>query len=204
MITVIGNLKGGTGKSTVAFNLALWLLERGRSVRVCDVDPQASLKDAAEVRVEEGYDPALEVATSLPSRAQGEVLVDIGLGEAAVHATALARAGRVLIPVAPSQADIWSTQRFLRTIAEASKGRRKPEVLAFLNRADTHPASRENGEALAALESLDGVKVLSTQLGQRIAFRRSFSEGLAVFELEPSGKAAVEVDALAAAVFGAT
>lgn len=29
MITVVGNLKGGSGKSTVAFNLAIWLLHKG-------------------------------------------------------------------------------------------------------------------------------------------------------------------------------
>ena len=34
MITVIGNFKGGTGKSTVAFNLAIWLASQGRKVAV--------------------------------------------------------------------------------------------------------------------------------------------------------------------------
>jgi chromosome partitioning protein len=43
---------------------------------------------------------------------------------------------------------------------------------------------------------------LKSRLSQRIAFRRSFSEGLAVFELEPSGKAAAELNALAREVFG--
>jgi chromosome partitioning protein len=35
-----------------------------------------------------------------------------------------------------------------------------------------------------------------------MAFRRSFSEGLGVVELEPRGKAAKELEALARAVFG--
>ncbi len=42
---------------------------------------------------------------------------------------------------------------------------------------------------------------MKPKLVQRLAFRRSFSEGLAAFELERGGKAAAELDALARAVF---
>ena len=47
MITVIANLKGGTGKSTVTFNLAIWLQSMGRRVTAIDLDPQQTLADAA-------------------------------------------------------------------------------------------------------------------------------------------------------------
>ena len=50
MITVIGSLKGGSGKSTVTFNLAVWLAMAEVSVLVIDADPQATLSDVAEVR----------------------------------------------------------------------------------------------------------------------------------------------------------
>ena len=52
----------------------------------------------------------------------------------------------------PSQADIWSTQRFLRFV-DSVVGKRKPEILGFINRADTHHAVRESDEAAAALVS---------------------------------------------------
>ncbi len=202
MITVIGNLKGGTGKSTVAFNLALWMLSKGREVQLCDLDPQATLRDAAEVRLEEGYDPVLEILDAIPAKPKTEILVDIGMSDTPHMREALARAHRVLIPVAPSQADVWSTQRFLTIIDEAVGRRKKPELLTFINRADTHPAARESKEAASALRQLGRLKVLRPSLGQRMAFRRSFSEGMAVFELDRRGKAASELDSLARSVFG--
>ncbi len=202
MITVVGNLKGGTGKSTVVFNLALWLLDRGNKIEVCDLDPQATLSDVAELRLEEGFAPFLPVSDCLPERDSGEMLVDIGVANMAGLCDALARADQIIIPVSPSQADVWSTQRFLEIVHATST--RSPKLYTFINRADTHPTARENAETEAALRQLGGLEVLSVRLAQRIVFRHSFSEGLAVFELEPSGKASQELTALAEAVYGVT
>lgn len=201
MITVVGNLKGGTGKSTVAFNLALWLLENGHTVDLCDLDPQATLRDAADVRTELGFEPAMSVWGRIPRTPKGQVLIDVGLSDQAAMRRALGRADRILVPVAPSQADVWSTQQFIEIIEDAAPKSRSPQILAFINRADTHPGSRENDEAVAALSQLPGVKVLKPRLAQRMAFRRSFSEGLAVFEMEPRGKAAAELLTLARALY---
>ncbi len=203
MIVVVGNLKGGTGKSTAVFNLALWHAHHMGDGAVCDLDPQATLRDAIDVRTEEEFEPRLDLIAELPARKKGPVLVDVGMWDTPAMRTALRRADRVLIPVAPSQADVWSTQRFLEIVADATKGKKSPGLFAFISRADTHPGSRENEEAAEALESIPGLKLLSSRLSQRIAFRRSFSEGLAVFELEPSGKAASELSTLAQEVFRA-
>ena len=64
MITVVGNLKGGSGKSTVACNLAVWMAHSGQNVVAFDLDPQATLSDVNEVRNEEETEPALRVFRS--------------------------------------------------------------------------------------------------------------------------------------------
>jgi len=203
MITVVGNLKGGTGKSTVVFNLALWLANAGHPIVLCDLDPQNTLRDAIDVRVEEGFEPTVSVFGTIPKNAKGNVIVDIGLSDMDAARTALGRADRVVIPVTPSQADVWATQQFLRIIDESTRGNdNKPAVFAFLNRADTHPAATENAETQDVLKQIPGIEVLDDLLSQRMAFRRSFSEGLGVFELEPRGKAAQELNALAQTLYG--
>lgn len=207
MITVIGNLKGGAGKSTVTFNLGIGLSLSGRTTVAYDLDPQMTLSDVMAIRVEQAYEPLFPVYLPDAQLKQkllshsGEVLVDVGSANIDGMKTALSLADRVLVPVPPSQADVWSTQRFMHIIAESRQGARMPEILIFINRADTHHAVRETDEASAALSSLPGVKVLPQRLGQRTAFRRSFSEGLAVYELEPRGKAAREMLDLASVLY---
>lgn len=199
MITLIGNLKGGTGKSTVTFNLALWTATKQNAhVVVCDLDPQATTSDAFEIRNEEGYLPSITPVHSLDDLGgiakNTEVLVDVGMSDMDAVKAAIAKADRIVIPVAPSQADVWSTQRFLKLVRDVRDD--TMDVLALLNRSDTHRAVRETDEAAEALAMLDGVRVLESRLYMRTTYRRSFSEGLAVFEMEPRSKAAKEVDAL--------
>ena len=74
---------------------------------------------------------------------------------------------------------------------------KKPEILGFINRADTHIGIRETGEAERALQMMPGITPLGVRLYQRTAYRRSFSEGLSVFELDPMGKASKEMQQLA-------
>lgn len=207
MITVIGSLKGGSGKSTVTFNLAIWLAMAEHNVAVIDADPQATLTDVLEVRRDERFQPMVERLDSAQMEDRGnllaeheEVLIDVGTASMENLKLAVTIADRLLVPVPPSQADIWSTQRFLRFV-DSVVGKRKPEILGFINRADTHHAVRESDEAAAALVSLPGIRHLKPRLSQRTVYRRSFSEGLAVFEQEPRGKGAAEWNALAAVLY---
>jgi len=205
MITVVGSLKGGSGKSTVTFNLAVWLAMADVNVQVIDLDPQATLRDVAEVRDEEGYAPAIKVhgkkaLAKVDPSSKGETLIDVGTADLETMKSAIVLADRVLVPVPPSQADIWSAQRFIQFV-DSLENEKSPELLAFINRGDTHHAIRETDEAAAALVSLPRIKFIKPRLAQRTVFRRSFSEGLAVFELTPKGKGSKEFNGLCATLY---
>ncbi len=206
MLTVVGNLKGGTGKSTVAFNLAVWLAHDKAGVMTFDLDPQCTLVDVCDVRQEDGFEPSVEVSTDLAKleelakdkKRKQPIIVDISASNMPAMERAISLADRILIPVQPSQADIWSTQRFLKIVRNSLDESNNTEVLGFINRADTHIGVRETDEAEQALQMLPGIKALDVRLYQRTAYRRSFSEGLGVFELDPMGKASKEMKKLAA------
>jgi len=212
MITVIANLKGGSGKSTVAFNLAVWLEKNGRRVVGYDLDPQCTFSDLGGLRREIGIRPDLTIhsvravlSEQLMSHRDCEVLVDVGAANMAAMKEAMTSADRILIPVPPSQADVWATQRFLHILGPdlaMVKMNGRQRTMAFVNRADTNKSIRETHETEAALRMLPGIdEVMPQRLKMRTSFRRSLSEGLAVFEMWPQSKAANEFRVLAAALY---
>jgi chromosome partitioning protein len=174
-------------------------------VMAFDLDPQCTLVDVCDVREEDGYEPTFEVSTSLDElelrvkdkKRSRPIIVDMSVGNMPAMEKAISLADRILIPIQPSQADIWSTQRFLKIVKDNINKKKKPEVLGFINRADTHVGVRETDEAESALKMMQGITPLKARLYQRTAYRRSFSEGLSVFELDPMGKASKEMQKLA-------
>ena len=200
MITVIGSLKGGSGKSTTSFNLAVWLLRQDFSTAIFDIDPQQTLLDAADCRAEDDMQPALNILSPKSNidkklleanKTHTEVLVDIGNSDMNAVRKAYKVADRIVVPVLPSQSDVWSLQRFLKLIKKIET-KPKLEIVTFINRADTHHMVMETRETLAVLKKLPGITVVPKMLSQRLGFRRSFSEGMGIFELEPRSKAAAE------------
>ena len=141
----------------------------------------------------------------LLSHGEHEVLVDVGAANMAAMKEAMTAADRILIPVPPSQADVWATQRFLHIVGpdlEAIKMNGRQKIMAFVNRADTNKSIRETHETEAALRMLPGIDVVLPQrLRMRTSFRRSLSEGLAAFEMWPRSKAAEEFRILATALY---
>ena len=212
MITVIANLKGGSGKSTVAFNLAVWLEKNQHPVIGYDLDPQCTFSDLGMLCKEIDIKPGIVIHSvravlkdQLLSHAGKEVLVDVGAANMAAMKEAITAADRILVPVPPSQTDVWATQRFLHIIGpdtDAVKINVNQQTLAFVNRADTNKSIRETHETEAALRMLPGIDtVLPQSLRLRTGFRRSLSEGLTVFEMWPKSKAAEEFRALAVALY---
>ena len=206
MITVVANLKGGSGKSTVSFNLAVWLAEQGIKVQAIDLDPQLTLHDVAQIRREEEHEPTLNVlAQEMPDLEEGvdgEMIIDVGAVNQQGMREAIRHADRVIIPVPPSQPDVWATQRFLKIVREARENVSKElAIYVFVNRADTHHAVRESDDTAAALAQLPDVTLLPQRLYQRTIYRRSMSEGLAVFELWRGSKGAEEFVAFAKALY---
>ena len=208
MITVIANLKGGSGKSTVTFNLAIWLKLKGEEVVAYDLDPQQTLCDVAQVRKEDATEPELDVIKTADedicdnfNSHSCHVLVDVGAANMYAMKKAISIADRVLIPVQPSQPDVWATQRFINIVNESCGDKAKPELVAFLNRADTHHSVTESDEAEEALTMLGTLKVIPKRLCQRTNFRRALSEGLSIFELSGKSKSAEEFDQFAQALY---
>ncbi len=206
MITLVGNLKGGTGKSTIAFNLAVWSAYQQRRTLLVDADPQHTTSDLVALRREEGHQPMLYSLIAEERRLGEEIgnavhvfesiIVDIAAGDRESFRAALKDADRLVIPLLPGQADVWALHNFMELVNDAKREKPSLIVTAVINRADTNVQIRETQETEDALHKI-GLPTSKVQIGNRVTFRRSLTEGLGVMEWEPRSRAAQEMDALA-------
>ena len=204
-IITVAQQKGGSGKTTLAVNLAVALRQAGYSVAVLDTDPQGSLGRWFMERLDrQGDDPALEFTTSSAWGASYEaeklkkrfdvVLIDTPPKIESDLRPALRVADLVLVPVASSQVDLWATEGVL----DLAQRERRP-VLIVLNR--TRPNTRLGAEVAAGAAAL-GVAVADAQLAHRVAYAESLGRGSAVAE-GPRSPARAEITALADEVLAA-
>lgn len=116
MIILIGYEKGGTGKSTLAKNLAVYLQQQGRELVAVDTDPQQTLYKWADARKDNPSAPdvtcvkltgskILPDLKSLASKYQ-DVLIDAGGADSPALRSAMTIATHLLVPMQPNMGDL--------------------------------------------------------------------------------------------------
>lgn len=187
------NPKGGSGKSTVAMNIAGYYAQSGAKVAIVDGDPQASCADWLALRpasappILQGRLHANKI--TLPGRTEIAVIDT----PAAIHGARLANFVRtsetMVIPVSPSPIDIRAAEHFLEELYSLRRLiNRKVRLATVANRA------REDTLAAVKLESyLDRMKLPG---GQRLPFItmlrnsqnyvKAAERGLSIFEFAPA------------------
>lgn len=194
-IIVVAQQKGGTGKTTIAAHIAITLLQLGNKVAVVDIDPQASLSQwykMREAKLGAGYG-GLHLSTKAGWRLQSEIMmlqkfdfiiVDSPPHNASDTKTALRDAHLVLIPLQPSPTDLWATEATINFC-----NNNNIPFCIVMNRVTP------NSKILDRItENLP--HILSTKIGNRVAFASAMMDGQCVTETQPSSQASLEMKAL--------
>lgn len=200
MIYTVGGIKGGSGKTTVATNLAVYLAHQGRDVIVVDADDQESATDFTSFRYQTlegqlGYTAVKVTGRELNAQVArlatkcDDVVIDTGGRDTVSQRSALTVAQVYLVPFAPRSLDIWTLRKVENLVSEILPFNPSLVSLTFINKADARGNYKE--ETAELLRSSTVLGFLDSPLGNRISFANAASLGLGVVEVKPPDEKAI-------------
>ena len=200
MIYTIGGIKGGSGKTTIATNLAVLLASKKRDILLVDADDQESATDFTAFRNQTldgvlDYTAVKITGSDLNGQIRrladkyDDIIIDVGGRDTVSQRSALTVSHVALFPFAARSFDIWTLNKVNALLNEVLPFNPNLLSVTFINKADSRGNYKDDAAEL--LKSSDKLVFLNTPLGNRIAFANAAAEGLGVIELKPADEKAV-------------
>ena len=194
MIVLAGGIKGGSGKTTVATNLAILCVHAGRDVLLVDADDQETASDFTVLRNDTHEGGAGYTSIKLSGKAvrtevqrlapkYEDIIIDTGGRDTSSQRAALSVADLMLVPFVPRSFDVWTLEKVAELVEEMRAANPTLKAYTFINRAD--PRGHDNAEAAEYLKETPALTFIDAPLGTRKAFSNAAAKGLAVTELRP-------------------
>jgi chromosome partitioning protein len=210
MIIVVGGIKGGSGKTTVATNIAILRSLDDKDVLLIDADDQETATDFTinrhNERGETGYTSiklsghAVTNETLKLKSKYNDIIIDTGGRDTTSQRAALAIADVYLVPFVPRSFDVWTINKVALLVKESLTCNPKLKSYTFINRADSR--GEDNDDAGEFLRKQEFLNFIDTPLGTRKAFGNASAFGCAVTELQKQDeKASKEIKILYKYIF---
>ncbi len=189
--------KGGSGKTTLATNVAHGLVRKGFKTLLADGDPQGSARNWHAANDAQLVNCVGLDRETLPKDLKSvyggyEVVIIDGAPQVFKLSAAAVRASDVvIIPVMPSPYDVWSTGDLVELIKcrhEVTDG--EPKVAFIISRAIKN--TKIGNEVEGALLEY-GFEVLKSRTTQLISYPNTAAVGQSVWQ-NPTSQAAFEMD----------
>ncbi len=187
------NSKGGTGKTTIACNLAAWFANQDRKVALVDYDRQQSALDWLALRPEERANIAGIDGTRAKAKLPKGTEIVIMDSPAAAHGKTLQnllqKSHTALLPIVPSAIDLSAAERFLQELMDAGRVmRNKVRVATVANRVlERSPGTGNLDDYLRGLKLPNGKRMpFVTNLRSSQNYVHASERGLGICELAPS------------------
>lgn len=182
------NEKGGTGKSTVATNLATALHRQGQRVVLLDCDPQGTARDWRDASPEGadlppvlGVDRPQMLASSL-NGINAEIAIIDSPAKAESMSAAIVRVSHVaLLVIQPSGADLWASGAAVKLI-EAKRDMGGEINAAFLVNRTSGATKLSKLVKSGEWNTYEGIDKLDASIGNRAVFATAMTDGLSVMD----------------------
>lgn len=203
MILTLSHQKGGVGKSTVAWNLAV-NFSKIIPTRIVDLDTQRSLSVTNALRQEQGMEPIemlhFNTAEELAEYAGNDsddvlTIIDSGGFDSAFNRVAIIASDLLITPVSDKPFDLMGLQKYeeiLKSLSDIQGETIKTHVL-FNN---INPAMKRFGELVDFICSSNHFELLVPVLRQRVDIAHSVGEGKCIKEYRVFSRADQEMDEL--------
>jgi chromosome partitioning protein len=193
--------KGGTGKSTIATNVATALHRAGNSVVLVDADPQGTIRDwrdaspaGADLPPVVGIDRPQILQASLQTLVGSDYIIIDSPAKANDMAAAITRVADIaLVVIQPSGADLWASAATVKLL------RAKIDLGGQINAAFL--VNRISSNTKLSKQVVEGdwneyeIGQLHSTVGNRVAFAQALTDGISVYDLA-DGQAKAEIDLL--------
>lgn len=207
MILTLSHQKGGVGKSTVAWNLAVYF-SGIMDTRIVDLDTQRSLTVTNALRKEHNL-PSIKMihfntAEDLAEYAAADsddvlTIIDSGGFDSAFNRVAIIASDLLITPVSDKPFDLMGLQKYeeiLKSLSVIQGETIKTHVL-FNN---INPAMKRFGELVDFICTSEHFELMVSILRQRVDIAHSVGEGKSIKEYRIFSKADQEMDDLIAEV----
>ena len=193
IISVLGE-KGGTGKTTLATNLAA-IRATGSDLILLDADRQGSssfwvqereaAEDVPRIACVQKFGRGLASQIRDLARRYDDVIIDVGAGDSIEIDGALNMADKVLIPIAPSAMELWTLGLMDNKIGDALIRNEGLEAWLIFNRVSTNQRSQDYQSAFEAAAACEFIRLSSCRVRERVSVKRAAAAGLGVVEYRP-------------------
>lgn len=203
MILTLSHQKGGVGKSTVAWNLAV---NFSKIIDTCivDLDTQRSLTVTNALRRDQNLSPIrmlhFDTAEELAEYARADTpdrltIIDSGGFDSAFNRVAIVASDLLITPISDKPFDLMGLQKYEEILQSLSQiqGETLTTRVLFNN---INPAMKRFGDLVDFVCSSDHFELLVSVLRQRVDFAHSVGEGKSIKEYRIFSKADQEMDEL--------